>query len=316
MLSGVTFADFNSDGRLDVALTRGTVPAVEIHLGQADGSFALSQTLVDSHFGTSVMTTADVNHDGHLDVLLGAGRVYALYGDGTGQFTVGPYLFPGTASGLYFTDVDGDGLEDLVSASTNQNMVFAGDGTFFSTTGVPISESVWKYIQGMVDVDGDGELDLVVRNNPTTGMAWLRGQAGFTFGAPQMIETGFRVDGFLPVAMGALPRRWILAGPTGLHVLDETAGGPVDTLVHAIPSRNVAQADMNGDGILDVVTSDDVATISHGTGAGGFVWEGITRLVGGETQDIGLWDTNADGRTDIVAANRKVGFTVIPGVVK
>lgn len=319
-ISGAEVADFDGDGRQDVAVTRGAGPAaVEIHLGQADGTFVLSQALVDIHFATSLITSGDVNHDGHLDLIVADSRIYVLYGDVTGQFTIGPYLtFPGGVNGVYFADVDGDALEDLVVSSPAQSKVFPGDGTYFSATGTNIGDSTWKGILAVVDVDADGELDLLTRagSAPPSGVAWLPGQPGIAFGAPQTIQTTFKVDDFALVTPGALPRRWLFAGPTGLHDLLETSTGPVDALVHAIPSRSVAHADVDDDGELDAITSGEVLTISRGSAGGALSWDGLTRLVGGPTQALHVTDTNGDGMVDLVAVNKKAGFTIVRGVAK
>ena len=81
MHASLAIADFNGDGRLDIAVTNsGALPdykgIVSILLGNGDGTFQPAQTIAAGR-GTSGLVVADLNHDGIPDLAV------SHYGDGT-----------------------------------------------------------------------------------------------------------------------------------------------------------------------------------------------------------------------------------------
>lgn len=162
----VAIADFNGDGKLDIAVPDGVngapapaggqnSPPLAILLGNGDGTF----TRVPNCCGTQGqqafnVVAADLNNDGKLDLavsiannvgsfsasLLGAPPVYieTFLGNGDGTFQPTDYssLLPSTqlsggngTMGLYAADLNGDGRLDFV----------AGDIFAYGATGYEIS---------------------------------------------------------------------------------------------------------------------------------------------------------------------------------
>lgn len=86
----VVTADFNGDGRLDLAVTEFISGQVQILLGKGDGTFQFFQTYpACSAHG---LASGDFNGDGILDLAVadaGCGQVSILLGNGDGTFTEG-----------------------------------------------------------------------------------------------------------------------------------------------------------------------------------------------------------------------------------
>jgi hypothetical protein len=126
----MTTADFNADGKLDLAVTYpdyGNSPAttVVILLGNGDGTFSNAP---GGHFDLNPglpqeLTAADMNHDGKLDlVMLGTtvgNTIEVLYGNGDGSFTTGQNVYTNQSSLTPFVvgDFNGDGYPDIAVAS-------------------------------------------------------------------------------------------------------------------------------------------------------------------------------------------------------
>ena len=111
-------ADFDGNGRADVALMGGPVGTVRldggatVSLGNAEGSGA----------DTGRSVAMDVDGDGHLDIVTASsinGAVSILLGDGTGGFSGAKEYTVGTpAKGLAVADCDSDGKLDIVAGVT------------------------------------------------------------------------------------------------------------------------------------------------------------------------------------------------------
>jgi len=107
-------ADANNDGKLDLITAGINSIAVNVYLGNGDGSFQsaiTTQTLTSGH-----MAVADFNGDGKVDVAVEAPihEVLLLLGNGDGSFTVQPYSYDTEAFGrMVAADFNKDGKVDL-----------------------------------------------------------------------------------------------------------------------------------------------------------------------------------------------------------
>jgi trimeric autotransporter adhesin len=143
----VLVADFNRDGRIDLARLDGSHLAVL--LGTVDGGFG-AETLVPVGMVASVMATGDFNGDGTVDLALadrGAEKVAVLLGDVRGSFTLmGEYPAGLQTASLAAGDLTGDGVADLVAADRGGEhvVILSGDGTggFGAPTAVGAASSL------------------------------------------------------------------------------------------------------------------------------------------------------------------------------
>jgi hypothetical protein len=181
-------ADVDGNGTVDLYFgPLGKDP--QILLNDGSGHFHAADNALPDLQGQPYTGSAfvDVNGDGTPDLVLaradvgGSDRV--LLDDGSGHFSFVPTPLPANAYGtnsvglgIATGDINGDGRPDLVMASTKQNpfyiganlqmLINNGDGTFRDETGVrlphePGNNVRWIAFPELVDLNGDGKLDLV-----------------------------------------------------------------------------------------------------------------------------------------------------------
>ncbi len=181
--------DVNGDGNLDLILVDGAGSA-RIYLGDGTGAFTTARAKLLSRRNGPSAEFGDVNDDGNLDLVLAGERggnptasVYLGYGDG--RFTRTDAGLAGVdVSSSDFGDVNNDGDLDLVltgfdETGTASTTVYLGDGGGgFSVAGASLS-GVADGSSDFGDVDGDGNLDLLVTGNFSATLYLGDGGGGF-----------------------------------------------------------------------------------------------------------------------------------------
>jgi len=129
---GITAADFNGDGKLDLAVTDGgscclAAGLVSILLGKGDGTFQEARTYASGGTSPTRLTTADLNGDGKLDLAatdINASFVSILLGNGDGTFAH-PLTFATSTRpvGMLAADFNGDGRMDLAVTASQADTV-------------------------------------------------------------------------------------------------------------------------------------------------------------------------------------------------
>jgi hypothetical protein len=194
----VAIADFNGDGRLDLAVANdGSIYIgrgfVSVFLGSGDGTFSPQMTFA-AGVNPRFVTTGDFNGDSRTDLAVadpGPGAPFPspdiLVLPGFGDGTFGSPLSTGGGNpprSMAVGDFNGDGRQDLAVARGDLSVLLGnGDGTFGP-------ETHYQSILGAAsvaidDIDRDGRQDLAVTDNSANVISLLPGLGDGTFG-PQI----------------------------------------------------------------------------------------------------------------------------------
>ena len=307
----IAVADFNGDGRPDLAVANNRDGTVSVLLANADGTFQAAHNYGAGTAPKSVVA-GDFNGDGRMDLAVAnamTNNVSVLIGNGNGTFqTAVNYAAGSTPQAVVSADFNGDGKLDLAVANQSSGagpkvsvLIGNGDGSFRPLVGYPAKN---PSAIAVGDMNGDGVPDLVVGNN-SANLQVLLGKGDGTFLPPILcafpsiataLQLGdFNHDGRLDVAFGlsiALGNGdGTLQAPIAVGSVDCCAGGAV--------------ADLNGDGKLDLVTVGaraGYASVWLGNGDGTFAAT-ASYLAQSGTNAVAVADFNGDGRPDIVVTN-------------
>jgi len=285
--NSVISADFNEDGKKDLAVANGC--------------------------GSDVSVSGSCN-----------GNVSVLSGNGDGTFGSAQFVAVGTGNVLQSvasSDFDGDGNLDLAVAiryksdangnwiPSNQIAVLLGngDGTFGTPTF--FGAGTGPYSVTPADLNGDGKADLAVANADSNNVSVLLGRGDGTFGTAQNFNVGnaatyvsiedFNKDGKKDLAVAAYL--------SGVQVLlgngDGTFGAAQN--VGFYRAFSITSADFDSDGNLDLAASDvgsDRVSVSRGNGDGTFGSPQTFQVVP-DVRSVISTDFNGDQKADLTVAN-------------
>ena len=289
----VVTADFNGDGKLDLAVAHKADNSVYMLLGNGDGTFKPAVQYAVGEGIEGRMFLGDFNGDGKLDLFLPGTSNQAIVLPGKGDGTFGPridsssFSVPGTyPRGWAVGDFNGDGKLDVASTLPSNSadsggytvLLGNGDGTFKPGLVGPM---ILHYSRWMAvgDFDKDGKLDMAVADGQGNST---------TIGTVEVTVLLGKGDGTFNVG-----GRY--ASPQVIHPDDPTAtANPED----------VFAADLNGDGNLDLIASDYDNTINVFLGNGDGTFQPAHSYEPGHyPRDVAVADVNGDGRPDLVVTN-------------
>jgi len=260
------------------------------------------------------VAVADLTNDGKPDVLIGtsAGLVL-LTGAGDSQFQPGRQILAGCwVLSLAVADFDRDGKPDIAALCTGSDMVLilknAGNGDFQEVSRLPVS-SYQAHGVAVADFNRDGRLDLAVAQ--FNGVALFLGNGDCTFAiagelasdgtAISVLAADFNADGIVDLAIAN-------SLSSGVTIFLGSGGGrfqPALKLSYGPGGyvRELAAADLNNDGALDLAAAYDYGLVVwFGAGDGSFRL-GPFVPVGNSPLSIAVTDLNGDRAKDVVLGN-------------
>jgi hypothetical protein len=265
-----TTGDVNRDGTPDIVIAGTAAETIAVLTGRGDGTFAPARPL-HAPGSPRAVTIADLNRDGRPDLLYTAFTQSAwrvAHGDGAGGFE-GPlsYATGPHPQGIVAADLNHDGSTDVAVAGADGELsihyLLRAHPQQRREVHAPLTVP-WNVLTAG-DFNQDGWIDLAAASTSDGRVVFLRGGAGgFTpysgvppQSSPHSIETGdLNQDGWLDLVLGnrANDTVAVLSGrPDASGLFDEL-------LVPAgRGSRDVALADFNNDGLIDIATANEFA---------------------------------------------------------
>jgi len=315
----VASADFNGDGKADLAVANFESGTVGVLLNVCTRTFATKVNYAAGGAPRSVIS-ADFNGDGKADLAVAnfaSGTVSVLLNKWNSTFAVTVHYAVGDAPySVTSADFDGDGKTDLAVANSESGTVSVlrnnGNGTFADKVDYAAGDA--PYSVTSADFDGDGKADLAVADFASGTVSVLLNNGNGTFAdkvdyavgdAPYSVTSAdFDGDGKADLAVANSESGTV-------SVLRNNGNGTfadkVDYAVGDVP-YSVTSADFDGDGKADLAVAnwgDDTVSVLRNLG-GTFATTG-PYPAGYLPCSVIAADFNRDGKADLAVANSESG---------
>lgn len=264
-INGLTSADFNNDGKKDLAYINPNLYSISIKLGNGLLGFGAATTFGVA-VGPNAIISADFNNDANMDIATcNSNTITVRLGNGAGSFgAASNYTAGNQVMSLVASDFNNDGYKDIAAANLNSFnlsvIINNGSGGFGLTSNYTVPSGPDGITSA--DFNNDGNQDLVSSNYDVSNISILLGNGLGGFSSPSITATGYF--------------------PLG-----------------------ITHADYNGDGKMDIATANpyaDSITVLLGNGLGGFS-PGINFFIANGPYSMISADFNNDGMKDIATAN-------------
>jgi hypothetical protein len=215
------------DANPDLVVTVPSANQVRVYPGQGNGSFgaAISQTACSG--GVPGRVAIGNFNGGALDWVVacqGVNQLGVFFGNGSGGAGAPMYIAScSNPVAIKIADVNGDGLQDIVTACHDSNM---SNGSSFTISTYSTGNNGQPSDVTVGQLNGDSLLDIAVTNQNSSEVAVLFNQGSGTFGGllgwaepagPTSVAVGdYNGDGRDDVVVGVPVG---LSGPSGGHIL-------------------------------------------------------------------------------------------------
>jgi len=329
--SSVEVADFNKDGKPDIAIANIEDSSLTILLNNGNRKFtqAESSPFFAGHFPNDINIT-DINKDGNLDIALANHErkfFTVLLGNGKGQFSSAPnspfavQVKPHT-HGVITADFNSDGKLDIATDSwaVDSIVILNGDGkgNFINPVYYATGKHPYQRLR-TADFNKDSNADIVTTNLDDNTVTVLLGDGKGNF-RKRFFDAGIvpfgvaigdlNADGNLDLAIINSPTiSGGKSGRDGLTILlgdgkgnfAKLKGSPFET---GLGPTRVAIGDLNNDGFNDIAVSNfksNFISIYYMNKNG--VQSSSQFPIGEGSDGIAIFDLDGDGKKDIIATS-------------
>lgn len=310
-------ADFNRDGRQDLAVSNLAGNSISVTLGNGDGTFQPQQTFATGA-GPDGLASADLNRDGIPDLIAtddSDDDVAVLLGVGDGTFHSRVTFAAGAGpQAIAVADLNGDGkLDAAVANSVGNNVsILLGNGNGGFSSPANIAAPTQTSSIALADVNGDGKLDVVDVGLSQTVAGVNLGDGNGNFGTlttttipghgSSVAIADFNGDGKPDAVVAEFTENSIAV------LLGDGTAQFQSPVTYALGSNTLPPAvrvgDTNGDGVPDVIVSTATSRAAIFTGnSDGSLNAPQQFNTGLGPAALAVADVNGDGSLDVVTPN-------------
>lgn len=332
--------DFDGDGKADLAMANGNSNNVSVFRNTSTGVGIINYaSKIDFASGTNPpsIATGDVDGDGKPDMIVvnrisNTVSVFRNTSSGTGVISYAAKIDFTTGSDPFsvsVTDMDGDGLIDVVVANLIGNTVSVlrntstGVGNINFAAKIDFNTGTTPYTMSVRDLDGDGKPDIVsVNNSSNTVSVFLNtstGAGNISYASKIDFATGV---GPFSISIGDLDgddkADLAVTNRTDgtISIFRNTSSGagninyaPKVDVISGTDPIWVSIGDLDGDGKADLAVANFnnasvsiLRNLSSGAGNISFATR-VDFITGSSPRSVAIGDFDGDGKPDLIVAN-------------